>query len=219
MDRPFSLVKNQRALAVAGLQTQHRTPMKVQPKTDKSRIRTLIDTTCREERKYIGWNYWAEVTGDLIEVADTRTKYFKPPSQVGDRLCLQEPYQIEEGSLAKCYIVEGSYLDDKKPFEKMLTPAEWKLWRNRKFPLRGTSGRFMYESLARHFFEVTGVKAEQVQDISLEDITAEGVPDHGIHGVALHEEAFEELWDSIYGGGKYEWKKNPWEWAITFRKV
>lgn len=87
----------------------------------------------------------------------------------------------------------------------------------------------MYESLARYRFEVTGVKAEQVQDISSDDCIDEGIRYGGteeeIFGKTHDQlcskmiDEFHALWDSIYGGTEYSWQKNCWVWCITFKKV
>ncbi len=101
MDRPFSLVKNQRALAVAGLQTQHRTPMKPQP--DTTHWKPEAFNKPKEWRPMVrlgpvhhGYDsqLWC-----LHNVGDSAGAVpytcAKPPVQVGDRLYLQEPYQID----------------------------------------------------------------------------------------------------------------------------
>lgn len=147
------------------------------------------------------------------------TIIIKPRHVAGDHLYLQEPYQIEHCFKNRecCFI--GKYLDDNIDFDISITKKEYDKWCNRKKPYARTSARYMYKSLARDWVEVTGVRCEQVQDISGTDITAEGIPSHGIHGYVLHEEAFEELWDSINAKRGYGWEVNPFVWVYEFKKV
>lgn len=89
----------------------------------------------------------------------------------------------------------------------------------------------MPKSLARIWLEVTGVRAERLQDISNEDAIAEGVNriSHGREGdyySAIRNEqhpknwtypddAFRELWESTGG----DWAANPWVWVIDFKRI
>ena len=61
---------------------------------------------------------------------------------------------------------------------------------------------------ARHFIEIIDVCAQKLQDISYEQITAEGVET----GQDVH---FQELWDSL-NKPPFDWKTNPWVWVYTF---
>ena len=223
MNRALCLVKDLRVKAVAGLKTQTRTPIKKQPPEGARLIYDSLD--CYEGE---GWafQYPKPCGGGLTfnAIFELPNKG-KPPCEVGDRLYLAEPYQIETGlGCGYSGLLTGRYLDDNKPFDIVVSPDEYNKWSNRKFPYRGTSGRFMYTSLARHWFEVTGVGAELLQDISVEDAKAEGIrlvvgesvvsarPDNSDY---IYN--FKRLWDSIYGDGA--WARNDWVWKRTFRKV
>jgi hypothetical protein len=92
---------------------------------------------------------------------------------------------------------------------------------------------------SRLTLEITEVRVERVQDISEEDAIAEGsyldrcpcMPRSDDRGLMasfqlqhchIHGEEFHHLWDSINSkreDGKYAWAKNPWCWAITFRRA
>ena len=93
---------------------------------------------------------------------------------------------------------------------------------------------FMPKKFARTWLLVTEVKApERVQDISEEDIKAEGIEFDGIWWRSVRHEikgtlkcwptaimAWEKLWDSIYGDDKAKsWAANPWTWPISFKKI
>lgn len=102
------------------------------------------------------------------------THIAKPQCQVGDHLYLQEPYQILNCLQAK-HKLHGRYIDTDETFWVEVSEHEWDLWMKRKKPYRKTSSRFMYMGLARTWFEVTDVRVERLQDISGEDVLAEGL--------------------------------------------
>lgn len=93
---------------------------------------------------------------------------------------------------------------------------------------------------------ITGVRVERLRDISEQDAMAEGITakeviietryEGGGHveitaerfffvggddeGYESAEEAFAELWDSIYGQKEGEnWQANPWVWVIEFERM
>ena len=83
---------------------------------------------------------------------------------------------------------------------------------------------------SRITLEITSVRVERLQDISIEDAKAEGAwgPDESIvTRVAEHfgidefganpRKAFQMLWESINGPGS--WDQNPWVWVIEFKRI
>lgn len=80
---------------------------------------------------------------------------------------------------------------------------------------------------SRITLEITGIRAEKLQDISAEDAMAEGAkespqPYATMYSFAevmrtRYREGFANLWESIYGPGS--WDANPWVWVIGFRRV
>jgi len=83
-----------------------------------------------------------------------------PPFQPGDLLYLAEPYEIASSNYHS-QTVYGHYLDDDKFFDIILTEKEWVNWNVRTKPYSKTPARFMYKSLARHWFEVEAVGCQQ----------------------------------------------------------
>lgn len=61
---------------------------------------------------------------------------------------------------------------------------------------------------SRITLEITGVRVERLQDISVADMQAEGM---------RWREEFPYLWETIYG--EESWKANPWVWVIEFKRV
>lgn len=83
---------------------------------------------------------------------------------------------------------------------------------------------------SRITLEITSVRVERLQDISIEDAKAEGAwgPDDSIvQKVADHfgidifaanpRKAFQMLWEQI--NGPDSWDANPWVWAIEFKRL
>ncbi|ASM31540.1 TPA: hypothetical protein ACKQDC_001373 [Serratia marcescens] len=72
---------------------------------------------------------------------------------------------------------------------------------------------------SRITLEITAVRVERLNDIGVDDAKAEGVK-AGVcpgHEHMMHQVAFSELWQSIYG--EESWRANPWVWVIEFRRV
>lgn len=89
---------------------------------------------------------------------------------------------------------------------------------------------FMPRWASRITLEITSVRVERLQEISIEDAKAEGAwgPDDSIvqkvadyFGTDIFSanprKAFQMLWESI--NGPDSWAANPWVWAIEFRRV
>lgn len=87
---------------------------------------------------------------------------------------------------------------------------------------------FMPRRESRITLEITSVRVERLQDITEDDAKAEGVTIGGTkfdHPSISNEEeygracgfAYKDLWEKINGKGS--WDKNPWVWAITFKKL
>lgn len=83
--------------------------------------------------------------------------------------------------------------------------------------------RFMPRWASRITLEITDVRVQRLQDISREDIAAEGVFDINCKGSTIAEfdwetRHFRELWQSI-NGRRAPWESNPYVWAITFAAI
>ena len=75
---------------------------------------------------------------------------------------------------------------------------------------------FMPRWASRLTLELTDVRVERVQDIGDDDCKSEGcvqiIPEYPRN-------QFRDVWDSINAKRGYGWEKNPWVWAITFKKL
>jgi hypothetical protein len=88
----------------------------------------------------------------------------------------------------------------------------------------------MPRNLSRIDLEITGVRVERLQDISVEDAKAEGLEyREGMWGIwnadgsmrcgggSYPVEAFRCLWININGNGS--WNNNPFVWVIEFKRM
>ena len=71
---------------------------------------------------------------------------------------------------------------------------------------------------ARIWLEVVSVRAERLQDISYEDVKAEGIL-FPFSKQTLWLEAFGQLWDSLNAKRGHLWSANDWVWAVEFSVV
>ena len=77
----------------------------------------------------------------------------------------------------------------------------------------------MPKAFSRITLEITGVRVERLQDISVADASAEGIFTPEIGYANLGERApiiqYGALWESINGDGA--WAINPWVWVVEFK--
>ena len=205
-ERGILFTKENRLASVEGRKTQTRRVIVPQPKSIKSLL-YYVDKPDEIEKC---------PAGAWIDTGDGTCFWKKPPYQVGVRLYMLEPYQITSFHWPE---VVGKYLDDGCSFSVRLTEQEQRKWKNRKKPHMKTSSRFMYKSLARYWFEVTGTRVERLRNISLEDCNAEGMSQttHIDEWNARHH--FALLWDSINKKRGYGWDVNPWVWVVEFKRI
>lgn len=83
---------------------------------------------------------------------------------------------------------------------------------------------FMPRWASRITLEIVSVRVEKVQEIRCEDALAEGVSLEGelfpnVDSAWKAHKRFRFLWDSINAKRGYGWEKNPWVWAIEFKKL
>lgn len=84
---------------------------------------------------------------------------------------------------------------------------------------------FMPRWMSRITLEIESVRVERLQQISLEDIRAEGIepPTNGDHANQYYREEMLRLWatgwDRINGKrAGCAWKDSPWVWVLTFKR-
>ena len=115
-----------------------------------------------------------------------------PYGPVGDRLWVRETFGFDPW-----HYLEGH--------DSILYRADQKI--DSDYPIKWKSPYHMFKKYARIWLEITGIRVERLQGISLEDIKAEGMkynvdPEYNIDPWHV----FADLWDSI--NGKPKPKKN-----------
>jgi len=143
-----------------------------------------------------------------------------PYGKSGDRLWVRETWYCDHFE-----VMRGPYL---KPADLDVTEA-----RSDGTLVYAADGLTPYEAdqpawkpsihmprwASRILLEVTDVRVEQLQAISIGQICKEGLARsiYEFIPVTTAFDAFAEVWDSINGPGA--WEANPWVWAVEFKQV
>ncbi len=149
-----------------------------------------------------------------------------PYGQIGDRLRIRETWAAE------------NRYNHFKPSEIPRTATIYYLASIDYDPLTMGKKRpsiYMPKWASRINLEVTGLRAERLQEITEGDAIAEGVSYSTTNQYAIMrplslgranrdtwptpQEAFEKLWDSLNAKRGYGWDFNPWVWPISFKEV
>jgi len=155
------------------------------------------------------------------------------PYQIGDRLWVKETFVLETitnvGELptdGRPYeYIESNYDEDyywlvphyraTEP-EPHIVPDD--LEDSYDDRTRWSPSIFMPKWATRIWLEVTGVRAERVQDI-----TATGIMEEGVKGwkapMLLARSRFQALWDSINAERGFGWDTNCWAWVYEFKRL
>lgn len=176
-------------------------------------VRAILDGRKTQTRRLLKGNveHWQDIG---LYVSEHKCPHGDP----GDRLWLREAlvFSAEDGI---AYASDGTPIDrdkvpsDAKPFTKSFRPA-----------------MLMPRWASRITLEITEVRVQRLQEISVDDAIAEGVVEWGVRegkskvfdgrarGVPYNVNAFAELWNSI-NAKRAPWASNPWVWAVTFKRV
>lgn len=137
-----------------------------------------------------------------------------PHGKPGDRLWVRESL-VEEGGQWFYRADRAPVLVDPKDETAMIAWAHHKT-------TSYASAIHMPRWAARLVLEITGVRIERIQDISYDDMRAEGVRPEQEASLLWREslaERFRALWDEINGDRGFGWERNPWVWIIDFEVV
>ena len=148
-------------------------------------------------------------------IADTREYRVRCPfGKIGDCLWVRETWRDRS-------VVGHSRFHGEQE-------AEWIEYRadrpsNDRTGLRWRPSIHMPRRVSRITLEITGVRVERLQDISIDDVIAEGIEPvkNGPHANQYWREEtgakFVDLWESINGPDL--WAVNPWVWVIEFKRI
>jgi len=200
-----------------GRKTQHRWPIKPQPKCEE--VPTLCDDgVWRGRYRCLCGN--PENPDISIEVDEFGPCPYGRP---GDILWVKEAYKhygngITGSTWFACLkYKDGTYKDvffGETPPPKPKVKDGISYW---------CSPIYMPKWASRIKLEVTGIRVEQIQDISGQDVLCEGVNSY-VHPTAdyfdrAQREVFARVWDSIWAKKGFGWDQNPWVWVIEFRRI
>jgi hypothetical protein len=198
-----------------GRKTQTRRLMKPQPPTYQSGL-VYLDA-------YNGgpqWNFWDK----LNRVMNNMPMWTCPYGVPGERLWVKEAWRLNHNPDSP----KNGQVEYRADYQDAVC-QDLITWR---------SPRFMPKDLARIWIEITEIRVQRVQEISIDDLYAEGCPalSSDEDGSELYE-WYSDLWDSINGKGRIDhppgvdvlheaphigggaWVSNPWVWAISFRRL
>jgi len=137
------------------------------------------------------------ICGDGAEI-DERTC---PYGVSGDRLWIRETWAIHPRFDTILYRADSESFGDANGY------GLWKpAW---------TPSIHMSRKLSRVDLEITAVRVERVQEISVMGCVLEGMAADHSH---IMRNEFKDIWDSI-NGKKYPWDNNPWVWVVEFKRI
>ncbi len=154
---------------------------------------------------------WVKPISDM-KVAMVRTP--KPRYQVGEVVYIKEAlYKSPSYD-----VTNGKHFAYYKSDHLIVEGGRWE-WIRDTLP-----SLFMPAWAARYFIKITGVRPERLQEITKEDVEAEGTrvwleqhPEVLDDAPFSAKQCYSYLWDSI--NPKQKWETNPWVWRIAFVKA
>ena len=152
-----------------------------------------------------------ELAGELSAGNYLNGAFGKP----GDRIWVRETF---------CPVDDTQYGGEKwvdyraTPKFEASHPAGWDCAPNDAEALKWRPSIHMPRWASRILLEITGVRVERLQSITLGDICKEvGCGLYDFRPATYGFQVWEELWKSIYGAES--WNTNPWVWVIEFKRV
>jgi hypothetical protein len=91
---------------------------------------------------------------------------------------------------------------------------DWIEYAKEKYGYKWKPSIHMPKDAARIWLRIKDVRVERLQDISDEDIRAEGAAEFGC---TTHRLNWQTLWESVNGSNS--WKDNPFVWVIEFERI
>jgi hypothetical protein len=178
------------------------------PGTGKTQTRRVLKPQPSGDVYRFGWSAaqgatWADQNGGFNNL----------PFWAGDKLWVREAWRAERS------------WDNRPPRDLFAADPIWTEadgeWSDIVSPSNGfTIGKlrpsmFMPRWASRITLDVTDVRVQRLQEISVDDAIAEGRPKGG--EFLSSRRWFRTLWDSLNADRGFGWSYNPWVVAITFR--
>lgn len=222
-----------------GRKTQTRRIMKVQPSEGFAPINMALETDYEAHWYTPGVvdkdGYLQPAKHDVFGVASDEEGYACPFGAVGDHIWVREAFQgpLVSEELLEEYRAYPEKFENPEyceyPADGGPRPEYCDLDDNLRHGWRPSI--HMPRWASRITLEITGVRVERLQNISDEDVDAEGFagdyPTSALPALFPGEpsdwshlsmrDCYGVLWKSIYG--EESWQANPWVWVITFQRV
>ncbi|EOZ9384266.1 hypothetical protein ACQYE4_000657 [Enterobacter bugandensis] len=132
-----------------------------------------------------------------------------PFGAVGDRIWVRETWAEAGAGAPDLKLYRANYPEHVPTHYENVPPAS---------DIRWTPSIHMPRWASRLTLEITGVRVERLQAITLGDICKEiGCGLYDFRPATYGFQVWEELWKSIYG--EENWQANPWVWVIEFKVV
>jgi len=188
-------------------------------KSQTRRAANIYDNDPKPSLKFLYMHHDFGVFANRFQEVSFRCPYGK----VGDRLWVQETiyYNVESANFY--------YRADNKGVG---TKCYSMLLRAQKHKLKKIQSNHLPRWASRITLEITSIRVEKVQSISMEDAIKEGCDEkytmqmekvceeascNGFHsGATWH---FHKIWNSINEKKGFGWSENPWTWCISFKVV
>lgn len=138
--------------------------------------------------------------------------FAKCPYEAGQMLWVRETWRVDGWTDYKQCIGNISYRAD-EGCKELAFPCEW-LDRDNKVGIWRPSVH-MPRWASRITLRVTSVQVERVQEISYDDIIAEGITEEMLHGWPA-DISFQALWNGTSRKRGFGWDVNPWVWVVSF---
>jgi len=148
----------------------------------------------------VWWEVWWDAESGRARSTYHRCRY----GATGDRLWAKEGLQRVRHDEHTLYWY-AAYTDDGRLVWVDGKPVDWRWQRDYLSPIH------MPKEAARLWLPVKAMRVERVQDITNEDVQAEGFAPWGDKYAR-----FADLWDSLNAKRGYSWESNPWVWVIEF---
>lgn len=161
------------------------------------------------------WNGWLYGQGSThAETVRNFAKNTCPYGKAGDRLWVREAHAFVPMPAYRCSAGIYQQINPSDDYEACVYRENFD--RARSFPWRPSV--HMPRWASRITLEITDVRVERLQDISIDDAKAEGGPTHGHSGAEISpRKGFRHLWGRI--NGHESWDANPWVWVIEFKRI
>jgi len=190
----------------------------------KTQTRRIVNPQpyCIAHPQPIGEKWYVDYSSEAWGIYDTYAEMFDeyrrlikcPYGKVGDRLWVREEWGAKWEGSEKWVENAGSNQDGSQPIAYRASgdTAFRDFWKPSSSMPRWAS---------RITLEIVAVRIERLEDISFDDIDAEGaLRVDCIYTDQCAKDYFAKLWDSINGKKEgAEWESNPFVWVIEFKRL